>query len=68
MITEQDAKGNYHISEVHQYEVVSFEDCVATYRADITPKKVGSYQFATRMFAKSPDMAHRQDFELVKWL
>ncbi len=68
VITEQDAKGNYHISEVHQYEVVSFEDCVATYRADITPKKVGSYQFATRMFAKSPDMAHRQDFELVKWL
>ena len=68
VITEQDAKGNYNISEVHQYEVASFDDCVATYRADITPKKVGSYQFATRMFAKSPDMAHRQDFELVKWL
>ena len=68
VITEQDAKGNYHISEVHPYEVVRFEDCVATYRANITPAKVGSYQFATRMFAKSPDMAHRQDFELVKWL
>ena len=68
VITEQDAKGNYHISELHQYEVVSFDDCVATYRANITPTKVGTYQIATRMFAKSPDMAHRQDFELVRWL
>ena len=68
LITEQDAKGKDHISEVHQFEVVSFEDCVATYRTNLTPAKVGTYQFATRMFAKSPDMAHRQDFELVRWL
>ena len=68
VITEQDSKGAYHIREVHPYEVVSFEDCVATYRADITPVKVGTYQYATRMFAKSPELAHRQDFELVKWL
>ncbi len=68
VITQQDSKGKDHISEVHQFEVVSFEDCVATYRTNLTPAKVGTYQFATRMFAKSPDMAHRQDFELVRWL
>ncbi len=68
VITQQDSKGKDHISEVHQFEVVSFEDCVATYRTNLTPAKVGTYQFATRMFAKSPDLAHRQDFELVRWL
>ncbi len=68
VIAAQDARGEYHICEIHEFEVVSFENGVATYRADITPEHAGSYQVATRIFAKNPCMAHRQDFELVKWL
>ena len=68
VIAEQDQRGEYHICETHEFEVVSFEEGVAIYRADITPEHAGSYQIATRIYAKNPCMAHRQDFDLVKWL
>ena len=45
-----------------------FHDGVATYRASIVPEVAGMYESAARLYAKNPDLPHRQDFELVKWL
>ena len=50
------------------FEFDSFEDGVATYKANILPTSTGAYQIAGRIFAKSDKLPHRQDFELVKWL
>ena len=65
---EQDKKGEYHIKAIFEYEVVNYEDGVATYRTIITPEVAGTYQLAARMYARNASLAHRQDFDLVKWL
>ena len=68
LLTERNAKGEHHIVSIHDFKLVSFEDGVATYRADIVPEVSGTFETASRIFAKYPQMPHRQDLELVKWL
>ena len=63
-----DKKGKFRIQAKTEFNVVSFEDGVATYQAEILPEKTGMYQVATRIFAKNPKLPHRQDFGLVRWL
>ena len=36
--------------------------------SEVLPEISGTYETAVRIFAKNPDLPHRQDFELVKWL
>ncbi|MCB0531005.1 MAG: alpha-glucan family phosphorylase [Saprospiraceae bacterium] len=40
----------------------------ATYHCAITLQTAGVFEFGFRMFPKHPMLAHRQDFNLVKWL
>lgn len=40
----------------------------ATYQCAITLQTAGVFEFGFRMFPKHPMLAHRQDFNLVKWL
>ena len=68
LFATMDRNRQLHIQENCELKVVSFDDGVATYQADIVPDKTGMYQVATRMYAKNPLLPHRQDFELVKWL
>ena len=68
LFTSSDKKGNLHIQEVCQYELVNFENGVATFVATILPERTGMYQVGTRVYPKNPMLPHRQDFPLVKWL
>ncbi|MCR5709319.1 MAG: alpha-glucan family phosphorylase [Bacteroidales bacterium] len=68
LLTEINAKGEHHIVSIYDFEVASFADGVATYRARILPEISGTYEVAVRIFAKYAEMPHRQDFELVRWL
>ena len=63
-----DRKGRLHIQDKTEFEVVEFSDNVARYRTSILPERTGMYQVATRIYAKNPQLPHRQDFPLVKWL
>ena len=45
-----------------------YRDGVATFVCNMVPDRTGTYEIATRMYAKNSLLAHRQDFELVKWL
>jgi phosphorylase/glycogen(starch) synthase len=38
------------------------------YICNMLPEKAGAYNIAVRMFAKHPNLPHRQDFDLVRWL
>lgn len=40
----------------------------ATYVCDFVPHSAGVYEYGFRIFAKHALLAHRQDFELVRWL
>ncbi len=68
LLTEQNAKGERHIVSLFDFKLVGCQDGVATYRATIVPEFSGTYEAAGRLYAKNPDLPHRQDFELVKWL
>ena len=68
LLTEQNAKGEHHIVAVYPFHVKSCEGGVATYTMELVPEFSGTYESAVRIFAKNPDLPHRQDFELVKWL
>jgi phosphorylase/glycogen(starch) synthase len=40
----------------------------AKYSCRIPMEKVGVYHFAFRLFPRNPNLAHRQDFNLIKWI
>ena len=67
-MTEQNAKGERHIVSLYDFKLVDCKDGVATYRTNFVPEVSGTYEAAGRLYAKNPDLPHRQDFELVKWL
>jgi phosphorylase/glycogen(starch) synthase len=53
---------------VNEYKLENYENGVATYKVELVPERTGMYQVGTRIFPKHPDLPHRQDFPLVKWL
>ena len=68
LLTSTDAKGQLHIQEVFNYELVSYENGVATFKTSILPERTGMYEVGTRVYPKNAELPHRQDFPLVKWL
>jgi phosphorylase/glycogen(starch) synthase len=41
---------------------------IATYTCDIPFNQAGVYDFTLRLFPKNPDLPHRQDFSILKWI
>ena len=68
LLTTTDAKGQLHIQEVFNYELVSYENGVATYKTSVLPERTGMYEVGTRVYPKNAELPHRQDFPIVKWL
>lgn len=68
LFTSSDEKGHQHIQEVFDFELVSYENSVATFRTSVLPERTGLYSVGTRIFPKNPELPHRQDFPIVKWL
>jgi len=59
---------NVKITHTQDFEVKKVENSVVTYSLDIVPTEPGVFDAGIRMYAKNPDLPHRQDFCLVKWL
>ncbi|MGE0088371.1 MAG: alpha-glucan family phosphorylase [Bacteroidales bacterium] len=59
---------NVKITHTQDFEMVKIEDSIATFTMDIVPTEPGVFDAGIRMYAKHPDLPHRQDFCLVKWL
>lgn len=60
--------GRLHISAVSAFNMVKYEDGKAVYQAEMLPERSGMYQIGIRIFPKNPNLPHRQDLPLVKWL
>lgn len=62
-------KGNeIKIEEKYEMKPVEFKDGIARYQVEIIPERAGQFQLAGRIYAKNPQLPHRQDFDLVRWL
>ncbi|MCQ2184901.1 MAG: alpha-glucan family phosphorylase, partial [Bacteroidales bacterium] len=68
LFAKPDKNGKMHITEKYELTPSSFKEGVATYSCEVSPERSGVYRCSARIFAKNPEMPHRQDFELVKWL
>ena len=68
VFTSSDAKGELHIQNIYELEMVNFENGKATYQSEVLPERTGMYQVGIRFFPKNPRLPHRQDLPLVKWL
>ena len=63
-----DDKGKLHIRDIFELQLEETNGAVATYRTTVLPERTGMYQVGTRIYPKNPELPHRQDFPLVKWL
>ena len=61
-------EGEKEVIAVYEMEKIKTDDNLVTYRCDIATKRTGIYNYAFRMFPKHPDLPHRQDFNIIKWL
>jgi phosphorylase/glycogen(starch) synthase len=68
VVATKNKKGELKIRNSFEFKTVSFENGIATYKANVIPGMAGSFHIAMRIYAKNDKMPHRQDFELVKWL
>ena len=66
LLTSTDAKGQLHIQEVFNYELVSYENGVATFKTSVLPERTGMYEVGTRVYPKNAELPHRQDCPIVK--
>lgn len=60
--------GSREIASVYEMEQVKSEKKQATFRCEVPAQRTGLFNYAFRMFPKHPDLAHRQDFNLIKWI
>jgi len=68
IFAEKGKSNNMSMLKRYDFDFVSFENGVAKYRCIMMPESAGVYNFASRVYAKHPNLPHRQDFDLVKWL
>ncbi len=68
LFTSRDNSGTLHIQEVFNYDLVSYENGIATFRTSVLPERTGMYEVGTRIYPKNAELPHRQDFPIVKWL
>ena len=60
--------GKRDIVSVHEMQKIKTARHIVTYRCEVPAKRTGSFNYAFRMFPKHRELAHRQDFNLIKWI
>ncbi len=68
IVATADLHGNIRIEVKYEMEPVEYKDGIAKYAVEIVPDRSGQFSIAGRFYAKHPELPHRQDFDLVRWL
>ena len=67
VMTALDSEGKEYVYEVSPFNVVDHDGDLTVYELVDTIDKAGSFKVAYRIYPKSDDLPHRQDFCYVKW-
>ena len=67
VITKGTGNKNKFVS-AYELKRVSEKDGKALYELEMTPEKAGKYFYGLRIFPVHPDLPHRQDFYLLRWI
>lgn len=56
------------IIETNQLKMVKSDNRIVTFECSIPTKRAGVFEYGFRIFPVNPDLPHRQDFGLIKWI
>ncbi len=51
-----------------EFSIINLKGQEVTYECSLRMEQTGSFDYAFRVFPKNENLAHRQDFDLVKWI
>ncbi|MBN1388423.1 MAG: alpha-glucan family phosphorylase [Bacteroidales bacterium] len=68
IITQMTQSGNYEFISKYDMDYISSKQGRSLYRLEMIPEKAGTFFYGLRLYPKSPDLPHRQDFYLIKWI
>ena len=68
IMAENEHDNIMYASKIYEFEFKELNKGIARYRCTIMAESAGAFNIASRIYAKNPGLAHRQDFDLVKWL
>ncbi len=68
VLTDQISGEEMKILDKQQFSVDQVSGSVVRYVANPTVENTGTYDMAIRLFANHPQLPHRMDFALVKWV
>ena len=60
--------GQMKLHDHKEFQLAGVSGRTAIYEVTLLPFKTGAFEFGIRMFPKNPNLPHRQDFNLVKWI
>ncbi len=69
VITENGEDGcDAHLIETIEFAAGELDGTVCIYHLNLQLMEPGAYSYGIRVFAKNPNLPHRQDFIYIKWL
>ncbi len=60
--------GDREMVSVYEMEKVKSKGSQVTFKCEVPAQRTGDFNYAFRVFPKHPELAHRQDFNLIKWI
>ena len=51
-----------------EFNIINHKGREVTYECIVRMEQTGAFDFSFRIFAKNENLAHRQDFDLIKWI
>lgn len=68
VITETGNDGQEKIVDALEFNAEKCDGDLCAYTYEVKPDHPGSFAYSFRLFAKHPELPHRQDFRYVKWI
>jgi len=68
IITQMTQSGDYKFIAKYEMEYANSKNGRSLYQLEMVPEKAGTFFYGLRLYPKSKDLPHRQDFYLIKWI
>jgi len=68
VVTRMKKSGEYEFAMKKEFELVSIRKGRAIYRIEVLPERAGAFFYGVRIYARHPELPHRQDFCLLRWM
>jgi len=68
VITRLSQEGDHEFIASYDLDYVSSSREGSLYRLEMVPEKAGTFSYGLRLYPKSNDLPHRQDFYLLRWI